>query len=353
MSNLTISEDNSTLNNCHLRFDTLDFKVQAALRSVIGLFSSACCALVVFMIVLFKKYTFYTQRLILYLAIAAMVHAFSFSLTRVNYYSPRPIEDNYCYFGGLLNHYTAANEVLSICFMTLNLVVKAVCNRSTVKVEPLIVVVIFLLPASWCWVPIVLNGYGTAKGWCTIRTLNADCTPYRYEAWLQFGLRYVPLYTLMLLTLVSVVLVGIRVKMGSMKWTGRWNAVNSSIRENLKREILSIIWYPIIFILFNIFSLINQIYAAVRPDPLELPPAYSILLYLRILTSPLRGAVIALAFALDKETRKRLRSTQCKAACLEWISKKETVEDFALENNNFVESYYTTPYYQVKQSTPL
>ena len=350
---MNMSEENSTFTDCRLPFDKLDFKVQAALRSVIGLFSAVCCALVIFIIVLFKKYTFYTQRLILYLAIAAMIHAFSFCLTRVNYTSPRPIEDDYCKFGALLNHYTAANEVLSVCFMTLNLVVKAVCNRSTVKAEPFIVVTIFLLPATWSWVPYVLEGYGTAKGWCTIRTLNADCTPYRYEAWLQFGLRYIPLYTLMLITIISIVLVGVRVNMGSMKWVGKWDTVDSAIRENLKKEILSIIWYPIIFIMFTIFSLINQIYTAIHTDPKDLPTAYFVLIYLRVLTTPLRGAFIALAFALDRETRKRLRPTQCRAACLEWVRRKETVKEFALKASPFRESYYTAPYHELKESTPM
>ena len=354
---LNISEENSTLTattSCHLRFDTLDFKVQAALRSVIGLFSAVCCALVIFIIVLFKKYTFYTQRLILYLAIAAMIHGFSFCLTRVNYTSARPIDDDYCKFGALLNHYTAANEVLSVCFMTLNLVVKAVCNRSTVKAEPFIVVAIFFLPATWSWVPYVLeDGYGTAKGWCTIRTLNTDCTPYRYEAWLQFGLRYIPLYTLMLITIISIVLVGFRVSMRSMKWVGKWDTVDSAIRENLKREILSIIWYPIIFILFNVFSLINQIYTTIHPDPKGLPAAYSVLIYLRVLTTPLRGAFIALAFALDKETRKRLRVKQCRAACLEWVKRRETVKEFTLKTSKFMESYNTTPYHEFTESSTI
>ena len=354
--NMTVDENsNLTAPPCHLRLDTLDFKVQAALRSVIGLFSAVCCALVIFIIVLFKKYTFYTQRLILYLAIAAMIHAFSFCLTRVNYSSPRPIDDDYCKFGALLNHYTAANEVLSVFFMTLNLVVKAVCNRSTVKAEPFIVVAIFLLPATWCWVPYLLeDGYGTSKGWCSIRTLNVDCTPYRYEAWLQFGLRYIPLYSLMFITIISIMLVGIRVNMKSMKWVGRWDTVNSEVRENLKREIFSIIWYPVIFILFNIFSLINQIYSTINPNPEHLPEGYIVLLYLHVLTTPLRGAFIALAFALDRETRRRLRVSHCRAACLEWVRRKETVKDYTLQNRpSFIESYYTTPYYKVTESTPM
>ena len=342
MEDLPWSEENSTRTPCVADFNTVDFKVQAALRSLIGLFSSACCALVVVIVVLFKKYKFYTQRLILYLAIAAMIHAFSNTLTRVNYYSPRPIEDPYCNFGGLLNHYTAANEVLSVCFVTLNLVVKALFYRSTVKAEPLIVAAIFLLPASWYWVPVWLNAYGTAGGWCTIRTLNSDCTRYKYEPWLQLGLRYIPLYSLMLITLVSIVLVAMKTSMSSTKWAGRWDSV---AMMSLKKEIRSVIWYPIIFLLFNIFSLTNQI---VRAATGQMPP--SALIYLRILTSTFRGAFIALAFALDKETRKRLRLAQCKAACLEWLGRRETVEEYGLSDTQFVESFHSIHYRSAPQT---
>ena len=336
--NITAQEENSTL-SCHLQYDTIDFKVQAALRSAIGLFSFACCGMVVFIIVLFKKYKFYTQRLILYLSIAAMIHAFSYTLTRINYSTPRPIEDRYCYFGGLINHYTAANEVLSVCCVTLSLVVRALCNRNTAKAEPVFVVVIFLLPASWFWVPIWLKGYGTIGGWCSIRILNTNCSPYRYEPWLQLGLRYIPLYTLMFVILVSIILVATRTAMEHMRRSSKWDpAAGVSMKENLKKEIQPLIWYPIIFLLLNIFLLINQIHEAIHS---EVPP--SVLIYLRILTSPLRGAFIAIAFALDSETRSRLRPAQCKAACLDWVG-RETVEDFSLANSNFVESYFSVPY---------
>lgn len=335
--------DNTTLSSCVLLFDSADFKVQAALRSIIGLFSSVCCALVVFISVLFKKYRFYTQRLILYLAIAAMLHGFSYSLTRVNYYSPRPIVDPYCNFGALLNHYTAANEILSVCFMTFNLVIKALFNRSTVKAEPLIVGVIFLLPAAWKWVPVWLGAYGTSLGWCDVRTFNTDCTRYYYEAWLQFGLRYIPLYTLMVTTLVSIVLVAVKMRMSSTKWVGRWSPTETATRESLRKEIQSLMFYPIIFILFNIFSLINQIYSAIGP----LPP--SPLIYLSIFTATLRGAFIALAFALDGETRQRLKLAQCKAACIEWVGRKQTVNEYTISGATFVESYHNVLYYSVTQ----
>ena len=319
--------------SCHELYDTTEFKIQAALRSAVGLFSFVCCATVVAIIVLFKKYKFYTQRLILYISVVTMIHAFSYILTRVNYYTPRPIEDRYCYFGGLFNHYTAAMSVVSIWCITIDILAKVLCSRSTVKVEPIFVVVILFLPTLWLWVPVWLQGYGTVGAWCSIRSLNEDCTPYRYRSWLRFGLWYIPLYSLMLVILICMALVAIRTARGSRKWVGKWDPELIEQRRVLKREIISLIWYPLIFLLLNTFSLIDQIYDAVHP----MKPS-DWLSYLRIFTSTLRGAFIALAYGLDKETRSRLRPAQCKAACFEWVSRKESVKDFVIRSSSFDES---------------
>ena len=337
-STLSLMEDLNTTTEyvpCQ-NFETIEFKIQAALRSAVGLFSSVCCGSVVFIIILFKKYKFYTQRLILYLSIVTMIHAFSYVLTRVNYYTPRPIDDPYCYFSGALNHYTAANGVLSIWCITLNLLTKTLCNRSTVKAEPIFVAVIVFLPALWIWVPIWLKAYGTAGAWCDIRSMNSDCrTPYQYTTWLRFGLWYIPLYTLMFVIMVSLILAAVRISRGSRKWVGKWDPEIAIKKQMLKREVLSMMWYPLIFLLLNTFSLIDQIYDTVNP----MNPS-AVLTYLRIFTSTLRGAFVALAFGLDRETRSRLRPAQCRAACLEWVGERDTkIEDFVVSNSSFQESY--------------
>ena len=338
LDNITTQvEENAT--DCHLRYDTLHYKVQAALRAAIGLFSFVCCAMVVFIIVLFKKYKFYSQRLILYLSIAAMFHAFSYTLTRVNYSTPRPIDDRYCYFGGLFNHYTAMNSVLSIWCITFNLLVKTLCSRSTVKAEPVFVAIIFFLPLMWFWVPIWLKAYGTAGGWCTIKAFNADCTSYKYRSWLTFGMWYTPLYILMFVILVSMIFIAIRTARESGRWVGKWDPEMVVRRQSLKREIRSLIWYPLIFLLLNTFSLISQIYSAVHSMT-----SSPVLVYLRIFTSTLRGAFIALAFALDSETRSRLRPAQCKAACLDWVGSREAIEEYDVSSSSFQESY--VPYHR-------
>lgn len=326
------SDINSTV-SCYEMYETVDYKVQAALRAAVGFTSFICCASVVFIIVLFKKYKFYTQRLILYLSIVTMIHAFSYTITRVNYYTARPIEDHYCYFSGLLNHYSAFMGLLSILIITFNLLTKILCNCSTVKAEPVFVLIIFFLPMLWLWVPIWLKAYGTVGGWCSIRSLNVDCTPYADRSWLRFGLWYIPLYTLMFIIVICMILAAITVARESRRWIGKWDPETIVRSQTIKKEIITLLWYPLIFLLLNTFSLINQIYDAINP----MNPS-AVLIYLRIFTSTARGAFIALAYGLDRDTRNRLRSVQCKAACVEWVGGHKMVKDFTIRSSSFQES---------------
>ena len=71
--------------------------------------------------------------------------------------------------------------------------------------------------------------------------------------------------------------------------------------KNDLKEVRYLAIYPIIYLVLNIFSLINRLDTAFQGDDAEIA-----LYYLHVLTSPLRGAVIAVVFVLDPETLKRL-----------------------------------------------
>lgn len=101
--------ENSSNSNCTLQYDSTNYKVLAGLRAAVGMLSFFCSFAVIFVIILFKKYKFFSQRLILNIVVSAMIHSFSYTTARVNYYSVREIDDPYCYFGGILNHYSAAS----------------------------------------------------------------------------------------------------------------------------------------------------------------------------------------------------------------------------------------------------
>ena len=307
---------NDSQGNCTLQYDSTNYKVLAGLRAAVGLFSFLCCSAVIFVIILFKKYTFFSQRLILNIAVAAMIHSFSYTTARVNYYSVREIDDPYCYFGGILNHYSAAVELISIWFTTVNVFFVGMFKQNISKFEPVYYVSTYTLPLLWFWVPIWLKGYGTSGGWCGIKSLDVNCQPYKYSTYIQFGIWFVPLYVSTALIILMLLAVAIKLSCTMRQWKGRSDPMTAAVNQVLRNELRSLFVYPIIYLALNTFSIISQIYRAIYPNS-----SSAVLPYLRVLTSPLRGALVALLFGLDRDTWSRLTIPHLKKACLIWLGK--------------------------------
>lgn len=304
--------------NCTLRYDSTNYKILAGLRATVGFISFLCCIAVVGLIVLFRKYSFFSQRLVLNIAVAAMVHSLSYTTARVNFYTVRKIDDPYCYFGGIFNHYTAAVELISIWFTTINIFSVGMFRRNISKFEPAYYVTTYALPLLWFWVPVWLRAYGTTGGWCGIKILDADCEAFLPSAYIQFGIWFVPLYVSTAVFIIMLVAVAIKFLRSTRKWRGRFDPVAEAARQALKNEVRPLIVYPILYLLLNTFSFVSQIYRAIYPES----PS-NVLPYLRVLTSPLRGAFIAVVFALDKDTRSRLNVPHCKTACQVWLGRSQ------------------------------
>lgn len=324
--------------HCLAFLDSLEFKTLAAVRASIGFLSFVCCVGVLIVIVLFKKYIFFLQRLVLYLTISATVHSFSYTIARVNYYTTRPILDTYCYFGGFINNYTAAVELISIWCITISIFSEAVLKKNTQKLEPFFVLSTYLGPCLWFWIPLWKQSYGTSGGWCGLRFLNEDCSPYRDGLQITFGMWYIPLYVSMAIIFMALLIIAIKSLRDLYMWHGRYDQNERKKKEVLQKEIKSLLWYPIIYLLLNSFSLFSQIYRAVHPRNPSI-----LLTYLRVITAPLRGAIIAVVFVLDKETRSRLSLANCRALCREW-RQGDRVEEYPTLTG--VTDSYTVPYHK-------
>ena len=317
-------------NSCYLylEYDTAKYKAVAAVRASVGFISFLACLVVVGLFVLFKKYRFFSQRLILYLTVAALLHSLSYTLARVNYYTPRPINEPYCYFGGWFNHYTSILELLAVWCISFNIFVNAVFQKRTNRLEVAYVILPLVLPLTYMWILMWKQAYSAEGPFCGIRFINEDCSKYAPGYWLVFGTWYIPLYTSLGLILIMYIAVGLRVWHEAHKWHGKYDPITVQRKALLKDEVRPLIWYPIIYMIINVFSLISQIYNAAHPDNSNLA-----LWYLRALTSPIRGAFIALVYALDKETRKHLRWINIKAAFLDYF-KTSRVREFDITYQN-------------------
>ena len=327
---------NASEEDCTKLFSSTPYIAVAAIRAVVGTFSAVCCLGVILIIVLYQKYRVFTQRLVLNLAIAALVHSLSYPLARVNYYSDLQLLDPYCLFGGFFNQYSAWIELLALMCIVYHLFVGGILGRATHKLEPLFWVGTYSLPLLWCWIPFIQQAYGTSGGLCAIRTLNEDCTAFTFGQVLQFVLWYVPLYALLIITCIVSVAVAIKVRRDVHRWSGVYDAETKAKTERVRTEIRPLLWFPFIYLALNTFSFIDRVTNIAKPDDPVLA-----LTYLHVLTSPFRGAFVALVYTvIDPSTLRMLRWTQVRASCQRCYRREEkwSVQEYPAMAANLGES---------------
>lgn len=309
--------------NCTYSTQTLNYQAVAGIRATGGVVSAVCCLGVIYMILLFRKCKFYKQRMILLLVVAAFIHSLSYPLARVNYYTPVYLFERYCYFGGFFNMYSSWVEVIALLCLTFNIFMNVVLDRWTERLEYPNIVLTFFAPLLWCWIPFVKDGYGWDKAYCTIRTIQEDCSDYPFGQIVVYSMYYGPLFLLLLIMFLMTLVAAIKIRKSIHKWYGTFDPETKWRGEKLREEVKPLLWYPIIYLCFNVFSLVNQIDRTVHP----MHPIIAFW-YLHTLTSPFRGAFLALAYALDPETRSRLKWQTCKGMCVSLCSKKSQPQDY-------------------------
>ena len=295
----------------------------------VGLFSFLSCVCVILISVCLKKYQFFTQRLVLYLTVAATFHSLAYIVGRVNFYTHRQIKDPYCHFAGSFELYAAWSELLSICCITFNLFTITVLSRMPRRecMEWIYLTVTFLLPLTWCWIPFVEQAYGTAGPWCGIRSLEEDCSLFKFGHVLQYALWYVPVYTIFLVIFIASIVITVKVRRDIRKYEGTpWTPTVKISKQKIREEVKPLLWYPLIYLVLRTTLLASQIYDSVEPQNPLLA-----LWVLQVVTSPFAGAAIAFMYAFDLETLTHLKAS-CRVLCTGTPkSRKQDVADYDFE----------------------
>ena len=276
----------------------------AGLHVVTASISFFAAAFVICLIVLFKKYRVFVQRLVLYLSMAAMMSSLVNTLVKVDYIVKNSATEIYCVVIGFLAQYTQWTMLLAVCILTLDILLKlkveAPSRYETKFFEVLYVGTIFLVPLTFNSVPFVFDAYGNAGEWCWIKNSLGNCTAWEIGVIFQFSLWWGPLFAILLGLMVVYFGIVFQLQWEKKRWRGKYDHDEQMIRKNIRKEIRSIFWFPIIFIIFNVFPLANRIQNAVDQTPILA------LWIMHAVVSPLQGGFIALAYSLDPETRKRL-----------------------------------------------
>ena len=295
------------------RYHTSSYQKIAIVAASSGSFSLLASLAVILVIVIFKKYNFFIQRLILYLCIAAALNSVSIVLrfSQITQHSEDENLHRLCIATAFIDQTTLWSLNIAFCCMTFNMLITVVFNRSTNRLELGYIFLIFVLPITYNWIPFLHESYGEAGAWCWITSVNhhdPNCTVLKFGMYLQYALWYVPHYILLGILLVGYIVVVIVVIRKTQKWKGLYSTeIETEIqKEHLKEMVMPLIFYPIGFFILNLFPLINRIYN--NSDISNL-----VLWYLHAVFSPLQGGLIALVYVLDKGTMKRLTLKELRA----------------------------------------
>ena len=322
-----MNNTNITNESCS-QYDTTEFAAVAVVSASVALVSAVACSVVIAGIVLFKKYLFFTQRLILYLSIAAMVNsmAIMLRLQRVVYYQSEfesKVERDLCIASGMLEQITGWWQLMAVVCITCSVFVRVVLKRNPEKAEWLFFFAIFFLPLTFNWIPFIHSAYGNAGAWCWIRNEDSDCDYFEFGQYLRFILWYIPLYILLFILLVSYFIILGKIRSLDHKWQGRYDPEGEQQQKMMQGEVRPLLWYPVIYLVLNIFALTNRIQAAFFTDPVLA------LWFLQAVFSPMQGGFVSLAYALDSETIRRLGCRRTMLMC----RRSPEVQEYAHEFN--------------------
>ena len=289
-------------------------------------FSATSCVLVLCMIgiiVLFKKYQFFTQRLILYVAVTSFIYSL---VNAINFFGreaqKNPALKGLCVAVGFATQVTYWWEFMAVIIIMVDIFIKITFKRRTEKLELLYCLSIVFIPLLFSWIPFIKLAYGPAEINCWIREhdfTTPNCTRFNFGIYLRFSLYYIPLYILLFVIFLLLLATCCIIRKRRKEWNIQSELPMIDIGQILVKEIRSLFAYPVIFIITNIAPLIERIYGIFSTGG----DAYFVLSLLSSISFGIQGSIIMLAFTLDPETIKKLRWIEIKAAISRWRGKEE------------------------------
>jgi len=293
------------------------YRILAIVAASMGAVSLVASLAVILFIILLKKYHNFVQRLILYLSIVIAINAVSVTLrysraTHKNYKGG--YLEYWCIAAAFLDQTTRWSMTIAYACLTFTLLIATVFHSSGEKLEKGYILAIFVSPLLFNWIPLIKETYGEAGPWCWIKTENYEydskgnitsCTPHTLGVFLKYALWYIPNYVILFILLVVYVVVVIKLVRDNRHWKGIFStATEHKENHKLNQLVMTIILYPLVLFILSFFPLLNRVYLS-KHDP-----NYYLWL-LHSIFSPLQGGFVAVVYALDIDTIKRLSAKEC------------------------------------------
>lgn len=284
---------NATFNNtddiaCLDLFDSVEqcqwlkrCKTIAASLSIIG------CLLTIFIIWLYKKYTEFSQRMIIHLCIATLLRAIVYLLVDIT------LEATIiCKIQGALFQFSSWVILLWILSIIFNLLWRVICLKFLEKYEVHTSLVCWGLPIVIAAVPFADDAYAPAGAWCW----------YKNSFGWMFGTWYVWSMMSFVFMFVSIIVITYKLCASSPDVVGTFGAGYNRTKESIREAVQTLRLYPIAYFLAILFPTIHRIQNVIAGSH----KGSFVLVLLHSLTECIFGAVITLVFVMDRRTRQVL-----------------------------------------------
>ena len=294
------NKTNVSLMSCD-RYNGTLYTGVAVVRAFSGLVSLLSSLFVILLILIFKKHYVLIQRLVLYLSIVSAINGLFKAIQVVNRFIGGKVGKDYCLMTGFLEQTSDWSLFLATLIITLHIYMKAVHGR-TPTLEGLYVMIIFLLPLTFNWIPFIHKAYGQDGPWCWIIEIDiSDCKKDNFGESLRIGLWFIPSNIILALILILYITVLLYLKRQKHKYKGYYNPQQEMKWKMMMKEVRPLIFYPIILLVLQIPATINR-----AIEYFNNGNSHISLWFLHAFFSPLQGGLVCIAYALDPETRQRL-----------------------------------------------
>ena len=270
------------------------------LKRITGSLSLFGCLFMIGSIWLFRKYNIMSQRLVLYLSIAALFDSLGYIIGDMT------SNEAACDFEAWWLTYFDWCVLMWVSCITFNLYLNVMKHKRTEKFEKYYHLLSWIAPPLlFSLLPFAGDNYGRAGAWCWIKH---ESIGWRFAIW------YVPLFFAIIGLFVAYIRIILYLRKQLSTWQGNYNPNSEINHAQVLDDIGTLKAYPFVYLLLSIFPLILRIHNAFTDEGDDIYWLW----ILTVLTAPLQGAVNAIVFGLDPDTRKKLNFNQIKLA---WASR--------------------------------
>lgn len=287
--------------------------------------------------VIYKKYVFTTQRLILYLTISVLLDTTAQIIDGGGYLFFSKNKTS-CEVIGFIRLYFAWCILLSFLCIIIELALRSICQRESGPMEWIYIPIIFLLPATTTWIPLIHGSYYRVNGDCLIHIINPEnCTKSTYGLFLIVFLWWIPLYFTICIGAIVYITVLCQLRHNRYKYTPLLELDREVVYQRGLQGVSHLKWYPLLYFGINLIPIVTSSLEYWRPNKTILT-----LLIISKIIKGLQGSFIAIVFTLDSKTRKRLKWKHFRAACLQNILCRENIEEYPILPTNYSDSLKET-----------